>query len=116
MKGFSFQSAGFLQFLLSICLFSHFLVSCHEDRDKIIAEKVAERLEEYRKKKMDDCLQNLYEKAEKLVDSLLLEEAKEALQDSLSKMKPFKPLQPPDVLPIDSEEVKPIFQGSGSGG
>ena len=84
---------------------------CAEDKSNLIAEKVSERVEDFKKKKIKTCHQSLLAKAEKQVDSLLLAEAQASLQDSLSRLKPFRPQQPPTVLPIDSLKVKPIFDG-----
>ncbi len=91
---------------LTLCIV---MSGCADDKPKLIAEKVRERLDDFRKKKIETCRQSLLAKAEKQVDSLLLAEAQEALQDSLSRLKPFRPAQPPPVPPIDSLKVKPIF-------
>lgn len=85
---------------------------CTKDNQKIIVEKVTERVEEYKKKKREECRENLLAKAEKKVDSLLLAEAQLSLQDSLSKLRPFKPLQPPAIPAIDSSAVQPLFKGT----
>jgi hypothetical protein len=45
-----------------------------------------------------------------IVDSLLLQEARLQLNDSLSRSKPTKPYKPLPVPPIDSEAVLPIFK------
>lgn len=83
---------------------------CAEDRQKLISEKVEQRVTEFREKKKLECRQRLFRKAETIVDSLLLAEAQEALQDSLGKSRPFRPEQPPAVLPIDSLSVSPLFK------
>lgn len=100
-----------LLFCLAGLLLFGVSTGCANDKDKIIAEKVTERLEEYTKKRKEECWQGLLAKAEKKVDSLLLAEAQQALQDSLSRLRPFKPLQPPPVPAIDSLSVKPLFDG-----
>lgn len=87
------------------------LLGCVEDKQKIIAEKVAERVNDFSEKKKATCRQNLLEKAERMVDSLLLAEAQQTLQDSLSRRRPFKPNQPPSIPAIDSLTVKPLFDG-----
>ena len=85
------------------------LAGCAGDKEKIVQEKVAEKVADFRKKKNMECRQSLFAKAEQIVDSLLLSEAESALQDSLSRLRPFRPTQPPAVPPIDSNAVKPIF-------
>ncbi len=88
------------------------MLGCDENKQKIIDEKVSERLESFKKKKLEECWQHLYAKAEKQVDSLLLSEAQFALQDSLARLRPFRPTQPPAVPAIDSAVVQPLFNGS----
>ena len=88
------------------------LTNCSDNKDKIIAEKVSERVTDFRNKKNEACRTALYANAEKIVDSLLLEDAQQALQDSLSRLRPFRPLQPPPVPAIDSLRVQPIFGDS----
>lgn len=84
--------------------------SCMENKDNLIAAKVSERVEDFKKKKKEECRQNLLSIAERKVDSLLLAEAQQVLQDSLSRLRPFRPGLPPEVPPIDSAAVKPLFR------
>ncbi len=86
------------------------LASCGRDKEEIVQAKVAERVQAFRIKQITECRTNLLRDAEKRVDSMLLAEAKGTLADSLSRLKPFKPSQPPPVLPIDSLSVRPIFE------
>ena len=103
------------RFLSNACvwlllLYCYSLLGCGEDKKVVIAEKVNERVEDFKKKKKAECRQSLLSKAEKIVDSLLLAEAQQSLQDSLGRLRPFRPLQPPAVLPIDSSAVAPLFR------
>lgn len=90
------------------------LESCTGNRDKLITETVQQRVTEFREKKKQECRKQLLRKAEIMVDSLLLAEAQAALQDSLARSRPFRPEQPPTVLPVDSFPVSPVFQGNGN--
>ncbi|MFN0175636.1 MAG: hypothetical protein ACKVU0_13375 [Saprospiraceae bacterium] len=85
------------------------LSSCGGDKDAIVQEKVAERVTAFKSKKRADCLESLLETAERKVDSILLAEAQNALNDSLSRLRPWRPFQPAPIQPIDSLTVKPIF-------
>lgn len=84
-------------------------LGCVNNTQKIVSDKVDERIEAFTKKKVAECWQQLYLKVEKKVDSLLLAEAQLALQDSLSRLRPSRPTQPPAVPAIDSAVVKPLF-------
>ena len=106
-RSISFFRKGYWYLMLFLCCGA---TGCVENKDKIIADKVQERLSEYRKKRTDDCRSGILSKAEKKVDSLLLAEAQQALQDSLGRQRPFRPVQPPPVLPIDTLTVKPLFR------
>ncbi|MFN0214237.1 MAG: hypothetical protein ACKVT2_08275 [Saprospiraceae bacterium] len=83
--------------------------SCEGDKEAVIQAKVAERVEAFRAKKVAECRDALLQSAERIVDSLLLSEAQNALNDSLARLRPGRPFQPAVIPPIDSLQVKPIF-------
>ncbi len=93
---------------LLICII--LLASCRRDTEEIVQAKVAERVQAFRVKHLAECQTALLRDAEKRVDSILLAEATGTLADSLARLKPFKPTQPPAVAPIDSLSVRPIFE------
>jgi len=84
-------------------------IACGADKEKIVTEKIAERVSAFRTKKSAECREALLYEAEHIVDSLLLEEAKAGLTDSLSALRPFKPLKPAPVPAIDSLPIAPLF-------
>lgn len=84
--------------------------ACGPDEKTVVQQKVNARVVEFVKKKKEECRISLLEQAEKIVDSLLLAEAQLQLRDSLNRTRPFKPVEPLPVPPIDSAEVKPIFK------
>lgn len=98
-----------------LLLISAFFSGCQEDRSAIVKQKVQERVEEFRAKQRIACRMALYEKAGRMADSILIAEAKQEVQDSLGRLRPFRPSQPPDVLPIDSARVAPLFMNETSG-
>lgn len=83
--------------------------ACSRNKERIIREKVAERVSDFRKKELAKCRTGLLVDAEKIVDSLLLYEALQEVNDSLRQKRPFRPLPPIAIPPIDSSAVKPIF-------
>ena len=83
--------------------------ACGPDREQLIRSKAAERSADFRRKKIAECEEGLRLKAEKIVDSLLLHEALDAVNDSLMRLRPFRPVQPPPLAPIDSSGISPIF-------
>lgn len=85
------------------------LSGCAPDQEAIVRQKVEERTRIFRAKKTAECREKLFMAAEKMVDSLLLSEAQQELQDSLSRSRPGRPLKPVPVPPIDSLTVKPLF-------
>ncbi len=96
---------------LLLVLFIIILPGCGPDEKAMVQQKVDGRVAEFVKKKKEECRISLLNEAEKIVDSLLLTEAQLQLRDSLNQTRPFKPVQPPLVPPIDSLEIKPIFKG-----
>lgn len=88
------------------------LAACSGDNETVVQSKVSERVQAFREKHLAECRTTLRRDAEHRVDSLLLAEAKGTLDDSLARLRPFKPVQPPPLLPIDSLTVRPIFDRS----
>jgi hypothetical protein len=86
---------------------------CGTDKQKIIGEKVAERVESFRAKRMAECKESLLRDASRIADSLILEQAKAELTDSIH-VPPIKPPRPAPLLPIDTLEVAPIFHPASS--
>lgn len=95
----------------TILLYAAFFtaMACGADKEKIVTEKIAERVSAFRTKKSAECRATLLYEAEHIVDSLLLEEAKAGLSDSLASLRPFKPMQPAPVPAIDSFPIAPLF-------
>lgn len=87
-----------------------FFCACKSDNQKLIREKVDERVAAVRAKKNMECREMLLNEAGKIVDSLLLEEAMGGLADSLMRLKPFRPGRPPALPAIDSSPVAPFFE------
>ena len=96
--------------LVSLLVFCLLTPACGPDEQTVVQQKVNGRVAEFVKKKKEECRISLLDQAEKIVDSLLLAEAQLQLRDSLNRARPFKPVEPIPVPPIDSAEVKPIFK------
>lgn len=86
------------------------LCSCSRKKERLVQETVAQRVAEFRKKETAKCRAALLADAEHIVDSLLLYEALSDVQDSLKQLRPFKPVPPAIIAPIDSLKIKPIFE------
>lgn len=85
------------------------LWSCGNRQEARIQREIREKTTAFRIKKSAECQESLLSKAERLADSLLLAEAKQQLEDSLMRTRPFRPAKPATIPPIDSLQVKPIF-------
>jgi len=88
-------------------------LACSGDKERIVQEKVAEQVAEFRKKEAPKCRTSLLAEAGRIADSLLLYEALEEVNDSLRNRHPFRPIKPPGIPPIDSAAVKPLFEENG---
>lgn len=84
--------------------------ACSGKKERLIRQKVEERVADFRKKEAVRCRETLWTEAEKIVDSLLLYEALEEVNDSLKRLRPFRPVAPGVLVPVDSVFVKPIFE------
>lgn len=80
-------------------------------REELIEQTVQERLVEYEAILVKQCLEKAFVKAEALVDSLLIEEARASVDTTGRPGKPLKPEAPQRQLPKDSAAVKPLFGG-----
>lgn len=100
--------------ILSVSVMLLVTTACGPDKEQIIAEKIAERVKDFRKKESAKCREELLRDAENIADSLLLEEAKAALGDSLAALRPFRPPKPAAIPAIDSLSVAPIFETASS--
>jgi len=100
---------GTLRAIGSFCLL--LLTSCGSDQEAIVQQQVAERVMAFKVRKNAECREALLDTAERTVDSLLLTEAQNALNDSLARLRPGRPFQPAVIPPIDCLKVKPIFDG-----
>ena len=98
---------NFISVTLAFCVV---FPSCTRDKEAIVEAKVAERVDYFKAQKSAECRENLLAAAERRVDSMLLNEAQQSLLDSLARLRPNRPYQPPVVPPIDSFSVKPIFK------
>ncbi len=88
---------------------SLFFQNCQTDKSEVVEREVARRLAKFRTERVAEHRQKLLDEASKMVDSLLLDEARRKLQDSLGHVRPIKPVKPEDIPPIDSAMVKPLF-------
>lgn len=104
--------AFFSRLVLSCCFAGAvwFTVGCGRNEDALVDRTVQARLDDFARKKRQECRAALLAEAGRIVDSLLLAEAKMQLEDSLARRRPTKPIQPPLVPALDSLPVKPIFQ------
>ena len=96
---------------LATCVWS----ACGDSKEKIVQQKVSEAMIKFREKKAAECRAMLLQEAETIVDSLLLAEAQIDFADSLARARPQRPVRPTPVPPIDSLQVRPIFEQPGPG-
>lgn len=83
--------------------------ACTGENAQLIAEQVAARVQKYRAEQTAEHQQKLLELASKNVDSLLLNEARQRLLDSLHQSRPFRPVADPPISPLDSGKARPLF-------
>jgi len=112
MSSNRYTSKGFFfQVFLGCALV--WLAGCTGDNDKVVQARVSERVVAFRTKKMEECRVALISDANKHVDSLMLQDARDQLGDSLLNRRPSKPFKPAPIAPIDSLTVKPVFESGG---
>ena len=98
-----------------ICLFS--IVACKFNKKRhqeLIAGKVKENTTAYQQQKRDMCLRDAVEQANKIVDSILLEEARAASVFQIDSIyvegyRPLRPAKPAIKEPKDTDKVRKLF-------
>jgi hypothetical protein len=85
------------------------ILGCGQDKASLIRQIADEKVQTFRQSETAICRQRLLEDAERTVDSILLEEARAEILDSLNRARPLRPAPPAPLDPIDSAEVRPIF-------
>lgn len=95
--------------LWATCLLSALIFACGKDKELIVQERVEERVSAFKRKKQLECQEELAQAAERIVDSILLVSAQAELLDSFARSRPYRPLQPPAIPPLDSLTVRPLF-------
>ncbi|MCC6462404.1 MAG: hypothetical protein IT260_18195 [Saprospiraceae bacterium] len=96
-------------FLLCTALLLPAFFACGPSKEELVQNRVASLVAEFRKKESRKCHDMLLAEAGKIADSLLLHEALDEVTDSLARLRPFKPVKPASIPPIDSLQLKPIF-------
>ena len=91
------------------------LAACAPERDRsaeveaLIHKNAEERLESFRRIKMERCRESILEEATRVVDSLLIVEARLEKDSSGRPVKPVRPPRP-DIRQLqDSSPVKPLL-------
>ena len=97
----------FFAFLLLINTAAN--TACTGDRERLLEGHINERVSDFKRKHAAQKKVQLLKLAGGIADSLLLNEAILAVKDSLANRKPWRPLEPPRVEPLDSGPVQPIF-------
>ncbi|MEM6964742.1 MAG: hypothetical protein AAF573_08265 [Bacteroidota bacterium] len=83
----------------------------NEERIVRIEKAVAEKIEERKKSHLQKCKNDAIVIAERMVDSILLAEAKRTRVDTVIKPDvPPRPETPIVIPPKDSTEIKPLFE------
>lgn len=91
------------------------LSSCSREKKDLVEMVVRENVDSYRQNRIHECMEGVYEKANLIVDSILLARGKETIltQDSIPvPLKPDKPFKPNARSPLDTALVKPLFRGA----
>lgn len=100
--------------LFYFLLFSLLFVSCKDERnaravEALVQEKLQERLTEYERILVKKCQDEILAEASKIVDSILIKEAKLS-KDTLNRpAKPAKPGKPNIITVLDSTPIAPIL-------
>lgn len=106
------------RYILIIAIIGGFvLTACNkpseeEMRDTYIQQLLNNRINNYKKRRIDNCVKDIIEEAGHIADSVLLQRALMS-KDTLDRpQRPEKPSKPQEKQRPDSLELKPIFKDS----
>jgi hypothetical protein len=99
------------QFFLCACC--TYIIGCATDdaaKEALVQREIAVAVNAYREQRLKECRENIYEKANKIADSILITRAKLLSPNGSIAPKPVKPVKPTLKEDLDTVEVKPLLQ------
>ena len=78
----------------------------------LIDAKVAEKVEYFRRKRIQACRERVFQRASEIADSIIISRAKSTtiIDNTTRPVPPERPVRPPIRPPIDTTPVTPLFQ------
>jgi len=87
-----------------------------KSKKQLMDESLQEKLNKYTKVQFQKCEKRILNRAQAIVDSILLKEAQEKTIDTFDRPpKPFKPTRPTLKVPKDTTAVEPLFEKENEG-
>ncbi len=81
-----------------------------KEKQALIQKEVKITVESYRARRRAECMATVYEKANKMADSIIMTRANLAVDSATLIKKPEKPVKPDFKIPLDSAPVRPLFK------
>jgi hypothetical protein len=97
-------------FLIAFCAS---IISCKNDeaaKEALVQKEIAVAVNAYREQRLKECQENIYEKANKIADSILITRAKLLSPNGTIGQKPIRPVKPTLKEDLDTVEVKPLLE------
>jgi hypothetical protein len=91
------------------------VLGCSDNKNKadVVAAAVAENVKSFKQEQYTECRSRIFDDASRIVDSILLEEARQRIMtrtDITVPARPDKPDKPEVRSPLDTVAVKPFFE------
>ena len=99
------------QFFLSTFCIS--VIGCTNNeaaKEALVQREIAVAVNAYQEQRLKECRENIYDKANKIADSILITRAQLLSPNGSIAPKPVKPVKPTLKEDLDSVEVKPLLQ------
>ena len=97
-------------FLNTFCIF---IIGCSNNeaaKEALVQKEITVAVNAYREQRLKECRENIYDKANKIADSILITRATLLSPNGSIAPKPVKPVKPTLKEDLDSVEVKPLLQ------
>ena len=80
------------------------------DKESLIQQEITLTVKNYQARRRAECMANVYDKANKMADSIITARANLTIDSAVLIKKPDKPIKPNFRNPLDSTPVVPLIK------
>ena len=81
-----------------------------KEKESLIQQEITLTVKNYQTRRRAECMANVYDKANKMADSIIMARANLTVDSAVLIKKPDKPIKPAFKNPLDSTPVVPLIK------